>query len=461
MISLGGHKRRFTGRMTIVMTSLVILLFGSSTVRVFAASCPDGMSTLDCQSLYGNWTAWVPDSGSESCGETSGLALGTADTTLHLTANQVAIANTIIGIAKTENLGQAGAVIGLMVALDESGLKIYANDGSFTDKSGNHPYAALKAVSLPIAHDAVGNNYDSLGVFQQRITANWSTISTNLTDTTAVQQLMNAAYNAEAFFGSPSGTKAPSALSKGLQNVSGWQSMDTWVAAQKVQGSADSTGSNYKRQLSNAQQIVAKYYDGATPIALPVPFDGADSGTPGDPANACTAVGVVAGSIVETAVGLAWPDSGHGKAQSDATPAYQKALPQAQGGIPGDDPWSDCGLFVSTVMISSGADKNYPNRGTGNQLDKLKSEPSKYLDLGILNNSAQVKPGDIFISDGHTFIFVGPQAKSNDRTIAEGSWHDHVPEVNATLSSFQKRGSTYTNSVGNPFYAFRLINQGS
>jgi len=184
------------------------------------------------------------------------------------TDSQAAIAKIVIGIAKTDNLGRAGALIGLMVGLTESKLTIYANS--------NVPLSLTNP-----AKQAVGSDHDSLGVFQQRISMNWSTISSSPNDKAAVYQLMDPAYNAEAFFGSPSGSNAPSALSKGLQNVSGWQSLDPWVAAQKVQGSGTPDGSNYKVTMPTAQALLNKYWDAATAVPLPVPFTGGSTSPTG------------------------------------------------------------------------------------------------------------------------------------------------------------------------------------
>lgn len=53
--------------------SVVLLTFDSNTVRVLAVNfdCPKGMSTIDCQAIWNDWTGWVPDSG-VNCTSTSG-----------------------------------------------------------------------------------------------------------------------------------------------------------------------------------------------------------------------------------------------------------------------------------------------------------------------------------------------------------------------------------------------------
>lgn len=432
---LNPYSFRQLARQAIYIAAAITIAGGLGGTRAFADTCPTGMSQLDCAAIYGNWPNWVPDNGSSSCGQAT-TASGTANTALSLDGNQVANAKIVIGIAKTENLGQGGAVVGLMVALDESHLKIYAN--SNVPLSLNSPNK-----------QATGSDHDSLGIFQQRISTAWSTISNDPNNQTAVNQLMDPAYNAEAFFGSPAGATASSSLKKGLQNVNGWQTMDPWVAAQRVQVSGDSSGLNYKQFLSQAQSIIAQYYDSSPAVPLPVPFSGAGSGTTASAAGACAATGVVAGSIVKTALGLAWPSGGHGTQKSDATQAYQTTMPTALGADPGNDAWSDCGVFVATVMRSSGADPSYFKRGTPSQISYLQQHSTMYKDLGVVTSSAQVQPGDIFINSSHTFIYVGKQPSGNE--VTEASWGDHVPQLDNPL---------YFTNLGENFHAFRLIKQG-
>lgn len=183
-------------------------------------------------------------------------------------ASQADIAKIIIGIAKTDNIGRAGALIGLMVGITESKLQIYANT--------NVPIS----LSNP-AKQAVGSDHDSLGVFQQRISTDWSTISSSPNNKDAVYQLMDPAYSAEAFFGSPPNTVAQPELTKGLQNVSGWQSQNPWVAAQAVQASGTPDGSNYKVSMPQAQSLLNQYWDSAPAIPLPITQRGGSGSSTG------------------------------------------------------------------------------------------------------------------------------------------------------------------------------------
>jgi murein DD-endopeptidase MepM/ murein hydrolase activator NlpD len=105
-----------------------------------------------------------------------------------------------------------GWVIAVATALQESGLKVYAND--------NPLYPLVKAHSLALPHDAVGHDHDSVGLFQQRPKppegeGGWGT----------VKELMNPTISAEKFY-------------RKLLSTSGWQHDPLTIAAQAVQGSA-------------------------------------------------------------------------------------------------------------------------------------------------------------------------------------------------------------------------------
>lgn len=140
------------------------------------------------------------------------------------------------------------------------------------------------------------------------------------------------------------------------------------------------------------------------------------------------------GTVVQTARTLAWPNQKHknDKNKSDATPAYQSAMPKAEGGDPGNDSWSDCGVFVATVMRTSGADPKYARRSTNVQYDYIKSS-GKYNVYPNLTKASQLKAGDIMIiPDEHTYIYTGTYKGDDGKTYtaAGASWHDHVPIAN-------------------------------
>ena len=137
-----------------------------------------------------------------------------AGATVTLDRQQLTRAATIITVgAKTEGVGRPGVLVALMAALTESRLRMLAN-----------PSAVPESASYP--NDGTGSDHDSLGLFQMRPSAGWGTLA----------ELMDAEYQARAFYGGAKGPNYPSP--RGLLDIPGWQSFDPGEAAQAVEVSA-------------------------------------------------------------------------------------------------------------------------------------------------------------------------------------------------------------------------------
>jgi hypothetical protein len=129
-----------------------------------------------------------------------------------LSARQSVVAGQYISVGKRLGVPRDGQIIAIMMALQESSLRVLANS--------NVP------ASLRFPHDGVGSDHDSLGTAQQRPAAGWGTI----------EQLMDPSYNVRAFYG---GRRGPNHGSpRGLLDIPGWQFMSKGQAAQAVQVSA-------------------------------------------------------------------------------------------------------------------------------------------------------------------------------------------------------------------------------
>lgn len=129
-----------------------------------------------------------------------------------VSARQAAHAWTIVTVGRQLRVPPRGWVVALATALQESGLKNYAND--------NPRYPILVGQSLELPHEAVGRDHDSVGLFQQRVSppageGSWGTAA----------ELMTPATSATRFYAA-------------LLRVPGWQAMRVTDAAQAVQHSA-------------------------------------------------------------------------------------------------------------------------------------------------------------------------------------------------------------------------------
>lgn len=135
---------------------------------------------------------------------------------VHVTLNQTQLtrAATIVNVgAGTKDVGRDGIVIALMAALTESTLRMLSNTSAYP-QSANYP------------NDGNGGDHDSLGLFQMRPSTGWGT----------VENLMDAEYQAEAFYGGPSGPNRGSP--RGLLDIPDWKLLPKGAAAQAVEVSA-------------------------------------------------------------------------------------------------------------------------------------------------------------------------------------------------------------------------------
>lgn len=121
------------------------------------------------------------------------------------------------------------ADIALETALTESGLFMYAN--------ANNPE------SLQLPHDLVGSDHGSVGLFQQQVggavnsTANWGTTAELMDPVISTRKFLNALLRID------------------------WMPMTNWAAAQAVQRSAFSDGSNYQQHDAHAIRIRKALWD--------------------------------------------------------------------------------------------------------------------------------------------------------------------------------------------------------
>ncbi|SFS16538.1 Peptidase family M23 [Microbacterium sp. cf046] len=154
--------------------------------------------------------------------------------TVTLNRQQLTHAATIITVgSETVGVGRPGVLIALMAALTESTLRMLANPGAYPE-------------SVTFPNDGDGSDHDSLGLFQMRPIAGWGSVA----------ELMDASYQARAFYGGPTGPNSGSP--RGLLDIEGWQSADPGVAAQSVEVSA------YPDRYQNYQTVAEAILDALT-----------------------------------------------------------------------------------------------------------------------------------------------------------------------------------------------------
>lgn len=158
-------------------------------------------------------TAWRlgQTAGLGQCGTgTTGTITGTQVNIGTLNAEQKQNAGTILAVVLASGFDRNGAIIAIMTALDESGLR-----------------------------NLHGGDRDSQGLFQQRPSSGWGTVA----------QITDPDLATRAFLGVADHTH-----NTGLKDITGWESMVKGIAAQKVQRSA--FADPYSRYELAATQIV-------------------------------------------------------------------------------------------------------------------------------------------------------------------------------------------------------------
>lgn len=184
------------------------------------------------------------------------------------TASQAEYVQTVIGVAKSMGVSERGQIIAVMVMFQESGIQNYANTGEnrYGYPVGNGTSQSTQwwldtaKLSLDYPHDAKGKDADSVGLFQQRVSAGWgdgggyTAASSGDHGRKAIERLLDPVWSAQAFFGGDGGP-APS----GLTDIEGWESMSLTQAAQTVQGSAFPQA--YAKWESKARALVKEHGD--------------------------------------------------------------------------------------------------------------------------------------------------------------------------------------------------------
>jgi hypothetical protein len=135
-----------------------------------------------------------------------------------LTQRQMDHAAVIVAMGQRAGLPERAYVVAIATALQESNLRNLANP--------------VYPESLNLPNDGTGYDHDSVGLFQQRPSTGWGSVS----------QIMDPAYAATKFY-------------EALARVPGWEDMAITVAAQRVQVSAFPDA--YAKHELRARQIVA------------------------------------------------------------------------------------------------------------------------------------------------------------------------------------------------------------
>jgi hypothetical protein len=306
----------------------------------------------------------LPAEETSTTGSTSYLCSGTTGSTTSLNESQLANAKAIIDVALGLGLGPAGAKIGVAVAMTESTL----NNINFGDIASS------------------GQMTSSRGLFQQK--AAWGP----LVDRT------DPAKAATMFF------TGGQAGQEGLMDIEGWQQMSPHVAAQAVQKSQFSDGSNFAKHMALAETVITDLGVADVECEQNVGTVLANGSQVTIPSSSFVAPEVQGKAINTSSEGLAkglaagfgslglpytWGGGGSGEGPNDGCTRGGGQLNSCQGII-----GFDCSGLTAYVMVQGGFGSPGGNSGTQRNRNKAVAWDQR-------------KPGDIIGFPGHVAVYLG------------------------------------------------------
>lgn len=151
-------------------------------------------------------------------------------------------------------------------------------------------------------------------------------------------------------------------------------------------------------------------------------------------------------------------DAGAMIGEANAKPAFIEAVKEYNAAYSSDGavwPYSDCGVFVSTVMRASGADPNYPQRGTTIPQLPYALDPANGYTAIRFTDTSLIQPGDVLLKAGHTAIYIGPNSHRNDADVIDASWGQRTPTLMWNTSGYLDDINPNSFNPEDDYYIFR------
>jgi hypothetical protein len=164
-------------------------------------------------------------------------------------------------------------------------------------------------------------------------------------------------------------------------------------------------------------------------------------------------------TLASAAVSYAYETEDEGRG-NNGTKLYQRVHDAIW---PAGSPYQSCDYSVATAVRWSGTDEEYPGGDTGNQLAYLQSS-DKWQEVGMAGSLTMkdLQPGDVFIFNGHTLLYVGNEAVvakyPNQTTFnsVSGSYNERSPGCGADVTNYManKGIDSYYNAE---YHVFRCV----
>lgn len=167
-------------------------------------------------------------------------------------------------------------------------------------------------------------------------------------------------------------------------------------------------------------------------------------------------------SIASAAVSYAYATQAEGNG-NNGTELYQRVHDYI---FPGDSYYMSCDRGVACAVRWSGSDDEYPSGPTNSQYDYLIASP-KWESLGMAGDLTMedLLPGDVFILDGHTFLYTGSEiiqsvhGENADPSYdsVSASYGERSPGCGADASQILARGGVDWDSSRGQYEVFRCV----
>lgn len=204
------------------------------------------------------------------------------------------------------------------------------------------------------------------------------------------------------------------------------------------------------------------YYDSILALSDSMGGSAADDAT-GEAADNCNTSGAYDNSsIAAAAVSYAYPTQAEGNG-NNGTALYQQVHDYI---FPGDPYYMSCDRGVACAVRWSGSDDTYPSGPTDAQYDYLLSSP-KWESLGMAGSLTMedLLPGDIFILDGHTFLYTGTEliqtvhgdAADPSYDSVSASFGERSPGCGADTTQILERGGVDWDPSRGQYEVFRCV----
>lgn len=226
-----------------------------------------------------------------------------------------------------------------------------------------------------------------------------------------------------------------------------------------AQGERQSSAASWASKMSD-WSVDSAYANGVIAMAKQLGATATDTATGKSLSTCVGSMSYDNSTLAAAAVSYAYETEDEGRG-NNGTELYQRVHDAIWGA---GDIYQSCDRGVATAVRWSGTDETYPQGDTGAQLAYLQSS-DKWKEVGMAGSLTMedLQPGDVFILNGHTLLYVGNEAVvakyPNQTTFnsVSASWNERSPGCGDDVTGYManKGIDSYQNAE---YHVFRCVN---